>query len=841
MTMYRSAAVLLALLCLGAHSRAQCVQAGGMYEGFRVSEVRVETPLEFPVHWIERVLLGRAIDSLQSITDALPVKKDAIFHFSDHVAAMVSLSREYSDLSVPRERLRIALVLPKFTNCNLTNRTVDVVYRVYSTEAHYFSSRLLESQPPLPDRSLTIGAASQENNELRLKPFADYNTSRKAFGGVKASFTGDKGLLNSLELEAGGSPSSYLGQLALGGTRDLNRGVFSHLEWKIGFHSSQDPAGSLVLLKSVATVHFLGATRAYGRFGTMLRFGATVEGGRLESTARVPGVLTDGPQRVLKAFLGTTSSYKRQTWNASYAFQVGKGTDQVPVDYTKHLVDLSHQIRFLPREHFPIQLDTHLNAGWIAGLNAEIPVTQRFFAGNLPEDFVGNPLWQIPAGPLLRSFPENTLNVVGSGLPIGGTSFAALNVTAAFPVRAYPAIPAMIRYAKPLQDGIHLGLKEAERASLEDFRAQNRLFSEAMDQAVALTPDLEALKECLSSLAAQELPVDLIDDLNDLVSNYIDPTIKDIENAKKIPNGGLAWSVCHRLSMEDPDIYPIAHLHDEIANSVAPELEAANHSADAKDLRAIAEKLEIARRNLASLLDRIEPSAVVAPASLNTFNDDLTSLKEIGERLAHEAEPFVGAGAPVGSLASATKEWANSLVIVSDFGPNPDPFDSLYALNRLSVGIGKLVPPLLVSVAVSSDQLAEAIKEDHHAESELFKKIAQDLRAKEASLSQQVRKLSVPPGERWARQQNDYFVRALDVTFREMNLAAVSPVLAFDSVRLGPSRSGFPAVRYGIGPGIRFSIVSFQVTAGYSFNPDPQPSEKFGAFFFSMNVIDLFR
>jgi hypothetical protein len=74
-----------------------------------------------------------------------------------------------------------------------------------------------------------------------------------------------------------------------------------------------------------------------------------------------------------------------------------------------------------------------------------------------------------------------------------------------------------------------------------------------------------------------------------------------------------------------------------------------------------------------------------------------------------------------------------------------------------------------------------------------------------------------------------------------MNLAAISPVIAFDAARIGPPPAGAPAMRYGIGPGVRFSIVSFHVTLGYSFNPNPVGAEKRGAFFFFMDVTDLFR
>src|SRR5262249_10532493 len=159
------------------------------------------------------------------------------------------------------------------------------------------------------------------------------------------------------------------------------------------------------------------------------------------------------PERVYKAFAGSTWSHNRQIWNVSYGFQIGKGTDATPVDYTKHIVDVGHQVRFLPREHWPIQLDTHVNAGWIPGSSRLIPVVDRFFGGSLPPDFIENRLWRLPVGPLLRSFPQNRLNT-SLEQPYGGTSFAAVNLTAGFPVWIYPALPAVIRRAKPLEDGI---------------------------------------------------------------------------------------------------------------------------------------------------------------------------------------------------------------------------------------------------------------------------------------------------------------------------------------------------------------------------------------------------
>ncbi len=53
-------------------------------------------------------------------------------------------------------------------------------------------------------------------------------------------------------------------------------------------------------------------------------------------------------------------------------------------------------------------------------------------------------------------------------------------------------------------------------------------------------------------------------------------------------------------------------------------------------------------------------------------------------------------------------------------------------------------------------------------------------------------------------------------------------VVAFDAARIGPSLDGGSGLHYGIGPGIQFNIVTFQVTLGYSFRSGEGASEAEG-------------
>lgn len=78
----------------------------------------------------------------------------------------------------------------------------------------------------------------------------------------------------------------------------------------------------------------------------------------------------------------------------------------------------------------------------------------------------------------------------------------------------------------------------------------------------------------------------------------------------------------------------------------------------------------------------------------------------------------------------------------------------------------------------------------------------------------------------------------LDSFIYELNKFAVSPVFVFDAARVRPDRNG---TRFGVGGGVRLSVINFNVTVGYAFNPNPKLREGRGAMFFSLDVTDLFR
>jgi len=79
--------------------------------------------------------------------------------------------------------------------------------------------------------------------------------------------------------------------------------------------------------------------------------------------------------------------------------------------------------------------------------------------------------------------------------------------------------------------------------------------------------------------------------------------------------------------------------------------------------------------------------------------------------------------------------------------------------------------------------------------------------------------------------------RALDVFMHDLNIYAISPVAMFDVARVWPTGEG---VRYGVGPGLRLSIINANFTFGYSFDVHRLPGERAGAIYLKLDVTSLF-
>jgi hypothetical protein len=164
-------------------------------------------------------------------------------------------------------------------------------------------------------------------------------------------------------------------------------------------------------------------------------------------------------------------------------------------------------------------------------------------------------------------------------------------------------------------------------------------------------------------------------------------------------------------------------------------------------------------------------------------------------------------------------------------------------VHQLVVGFGGLAPPVTASISTQIKKLEKPLTSAGFAtEAKALLAESDKLNSLQNQARNAFNKIPLNPMEQQADRDIAYAARSLDVIFREINLVEIAPVVTFDAARIGPAVSpGFGKTHYGVGAGVRFTIVTLDFTAGYSFNLNRQPTEPRGAVILSMTISDLFR
>ena len=165
------------------------------------------------------------------------------------------------------------------------------------------------------------------------------------------------------------------------------------------------------------------------------------------------------------------------------------------------------------------------------------------------------------------------------------------------------------------------------------------------------------------------------------------------------------------------------------------------------------------------------------------------------------------------------------------------------SVHQLVVGFGDLAPPVTASINRQIKRLQQPlISAGFATEAKALLAEGDKLSSLQKQARQAFDKVPLNAMEEQADRDIAYAARSLDVIFREINLVEIAPVVTFDAARIGPAVSpGFGKTHYGLGAGVRFTIVTLDFTAGYSFNLNRQPTEPRGAVLLSMTISDLFR
>lgn len=867
----RLAFALLALtapwLCPAAPALAQtaaqvvgvCEMSADRYEaqGYSVKAIRIETPLDF-VGVVQRPLeasLRSSLAGLQSNNKGL--KAGERFSNMGYTELLSDLTSRIGTLD-PGERFKFVGTVPSLRSCDAGAKTLEVVFHVVTSGPISYVARVFEKRHDRVTRELAPGRFSRLTGKLLPQPLAGYNRSRGLFGGTTASYKFEDDFINKLDVGVSGSGSSATGQAALAGARDFETGLINHAEWRFGYRYSNIPSDTVRLKDATGVGQLFAATRPLGDKGIILRFGSSVEGGNrqtdLAQTALPPAAAARSGYGAAKMYAGGTLNHGRQAWTASYGLQLG-GDGDLQVDYVKQIADTSYTVRFLPREHRPLRLDAQFNAGHIRSGSGRIPVNERFFGGNVTREFIEGDEWRIRSSPFIRSFPQNRLNLVGAaGLPIGGESFFSANLTVAQTVWGRPAIPADILRDVRVRQALGGQLAGSRLFAVSSYQTETRQFA-ALKAHIKSGVDklLAAIQQDLQKLnpPPDAIPIDLEEFAAQIVEARNVIAEKDVnEDTGEVTDSPLEFRHIRSLALGfngQPETSKIGAIIQTVKDDILPHLPAAAHAS----LKGHNDNLEASRQIVQKGYDEIAQLVAINPAELGEAQAGLgqtgTRLDRLGAIL-DDIEQRIGSlpgetQQEIQNAVDATRSYVNTAKASVVAAADVDPDIAKNNLQLLAVGFGPVAPPMLAEVRRYVGELQRPLAKGGLTPQgqQLAAEVA-ELPRLQAQIRQGLKRVTVSEIERMALDDVDYTARILDVTFRELNMVSVSPVAMFDVARIGPrTASGYGGTRYGVGGGLRLSIVSLDLTAGYSWNAKWRAGEGRGAFVFSLDVSDIFR
>lgn len=166
-------------------------------------------------------------------------------------------------------------------------------------------------------------------------------------------------------------------------------------------------------------------------------------------------------------------------------------------------------------------------------------------------------------------------------------------------------------------------------------------------------------------------------------------------------------------------------------------------------------------------------------------------------------------------------------------------------IRTLVVGFPARTPPVAsyVEELTGAIELLASLVGGESAQS--FRRSNAELEAIRKSMAQRFRELEASStwsaAQKRATRDMRYPRQIVSELTREANLIGISPVAMFDAARVSIKDGPAADVRFALGTGLRFSIVSLDVTVGYAWNLRRRPGDPRGAVLFTMELSNLFR
>jgi hypothetical protein len=411
-------------------------------EGYRVRSSRIEDPFDF-LPWVQ-FRQRRAAARIAMLVDGKPFLYSTARDQAREIIEQENFLPDTSDV-----RVKIRLELLSVENCSY--HSLDVVYRVYSTQIMPVLSSLPEARAT--ERRSPQEAAGMSKVDVpsrspfHLTPSAGYDSTNKLFGGVRLEITPKrlwKLPFRSLFLQAQGSSEIGIVSAALTGSND-SEGWLAHSAWLLNYDHYSLPTGEGNIKGGDLSAQFTGVTKALAQGNLTVRFGGLLEGGNRQSALRnlrlAENTVSSSAFGALRVYAGLASRLRHNIFSASYGLELGSVGPAVRVDWRKHIADIRHELWYPLGDHRILDLESRFTMG-VTQVPGKIPLPKRFFGGSNEEFFLPGDSWQIRANPVIRAIPGSRLYRTNAG--DGGDKFYSYNLTAAYSVWRKPLMPSEI-------------------------------------------------------------------------------------------------------------------------------------------------------------------------------------------------------------------------------------------------------------------------------------------------------------------------------------------------------------------------------------------------------------
>lgn len=470
--------------------------------GYTIRNAGVEDPFAF-LPWIAPAV--REARSQVSQLAGKPYNNLEVKSMGDSVSRMTFLP------DAADQRVIVDLLVTSVENCS--GKQLDLTYWVLSSQIAPAINATLESAATEKTAPETSAGADAITQRLQIFPAAGYNrTDRLSAGGTLKYLGGARFPIGNFRAQGVGSSSMYKVSAALSGSHS-GSGWLAHAQWGLNYQSSSEPSLDTRLGQNRLAAQFSAISRGLGKLQAPLRFGASLEGGNLQSAPATaaglaPETVVSSGYGAVKLFAGTTARWQRtgdhglgqatpfNTMAASYGVELGSTDVGGSLDWVKHVADFADDFTLPLGDHRWLELESRLNAGFIQ-VRGVIPQAARFLGGNRQSPFITGEDWIISGNPFIRSLAANRLAATADGF--GGTRFVSFNLTVALTTWRFPLVPSDVTGNDDFKQQLAFALNTSTSALDLGYRTEDPHYRALAGHVGKVRSALAALKTAVTA------------------------------------------------------------------------------------------------------------------------------------------------------------------------------------------------------------------------------------------------------------------------------------------------------------------------------------------------------